>query len=141
MNPIITNQCPTVIIAALLVLAGGIAAAADNGARAGTEGNDLLRVALLDETADAESRSEAVEVGPEEDALAKPIEPPVIDATDRLVPVVPLADAVTTADNAANTLELLGEIVPPGSYRRLAWSGTELFEGVPVSTPVLVVNG
>ncbi|MEX1267183.1 MAG: succinylglutamate desuccinylase/aspartoacylase family protein, partial [Woeseia sp.] len=48
---------------------------------------------------------------------------------------------VTTADNAASTLELLGEIVPPGSYRRLAWSATELFEGVPVSTPVLVVNG
>lgn len=142
MNPIITDQCPTVIIAALLVLAGGIAAAADNGASSGTDGSDLLQVALLDETADAEPRSEAVEVGPEEeDGRAEAIEAPVIDASDRLVPVVPLANAVTTADNAENTLELLGEIVPPGSYRRLAWSATELFEGVPVSTPVLVVNG
>lgn len=140
MNPIITDGCPTVIVATLLVLAGGVAAAADNGAQNGT-GSDLLQVALLDETADTESRSEAVEAIPEQDAREEPIEPPVIDATDRLVPVVPLANAVTTADNAANTLELLGEIVPPGSYRRLAWSATELFEGVPVSTPVLVVNG
>lgn len=139
MNPI-TDRCPTVIIATLLVLAGGIAAAADNGARAATQSSDIVQVALLDETADAESRSEADETGLEE-AQSEPIEAPVIDATDRLVPVVPLANAVTTADNAANTLELLGEIVPPGSYRRLAWSATELFEGVPVSTPVLVVNG
>jgi predicted deacylase len=29
----------------------------------------------------------------------------------------------------------------PGTAHRLAWSATELFEGVPVSTPVLVVNG
>ena len=140
MNPI-TDQCQSVIIAAFLILAGGSAAAADTGTPAGIEGSERLQVALLDETADTESRSEAVDAGPEEDAPAEPIEAPVIDASDRLVPVVPLANAVTTADNAANTLELLGEIVPPGSYRRLAWSATELFEGVPVSTPVLVVNG
>jgi predicted deacylase len=36
---------------------------------------------------------------------------------------------------------MLGEEVPPGSARRLSWIATELFEGVPVSTPVLVVNG
>jgi len=141
MNPIITDQCTTVIITALLALAGGIVAAADNSARAGTQNGDELQVALLDETADSESRSAADEAGIEEDARAEPIEQPVIDASDKLLPVVPLADAVTTADIAANTLELLGEIVPPGSSRRLAWSATELFEGVPVSTPVLVVNG
>lgn len=37
--------------------------------------------------------------------------------------------------------ELLGESIPPGSYRQMAWSGTELFEGLPVDTPVLVVHG
>ena len=38
-------------------------------------------------------------------------------------------------------LELLGTAVMPGTSQRLSWSATELFEGVPVSTPVLVVNG
>jgi len=38
-------------------------------------------------------------------------------------------------------LELLGATVMPGTAQRLSWSATELFEGVPVSTPVLVVNG
>ncbi len=54
---------------------------------------------------------------------------------------VPLADAVTTAEGAAESLWLLGAEVPPGSSARLSWSATELFEGVPVSTPVLVLNG
>jgi predicted deacylase len=54
---------------------------------------------------------------------------------------VPLADAVTTAAGMAAPLRLLGAEVAPGTAARLAWSATELFEGVPVSTPVLVVNG
>ncbi|HKJ20167.1 MAG TPA: succinylglutamate desuccinylase/aspartoacylase family protein, partial [Woeseiaceae bacterium] len=54
---------------------------------------------------------------------------------------VPLADAVTTAEGLAEPLLLLGSEIAPGSSQRLAWSATELFEGVPVSTPVLVVNG
>ena len=57
------------------------------------------------------------------------------------VPVVPLADAVTTVYGLETTLRLLGAEIPPGESRRLSWSATELFEGVPVSTPVLVVNG
>jgi predicted deacylase len=57
------------------------------------------------------------------------------------IPVVPLADAVTTADGIARTLTILGAEIHPGSYQRLSWSATQLFEGVPVSTPVLVVNG
>lgn len=56
---------------------------------------------------------------------------------------VPLADAVTEAEenDAARNLKLLGGEVPSGTYQRLAWSATELFEGIPVSTPVLAVNG
>jgi len=57
------------------------------------------------------------------------------------LPVVPLADAVTTADGIAKTLTILGSEIQPGSSQTLSWSATELFEGVPVSTPVLVVNG
>lgn len=57
------------------------------------------------------------------------------------VPVVPLADAVTTVYGLETTLRLLGAEIPPGESRRLSWAATELFEGVPVSTPVLVING
>ena len=57
------------------------------------------------------------------------------------IPVVALADAVTTADGIASTLTILGTEIHPGSRQRLSWSATELFEGVPISTPVLVVNG
>lgn len=53
----------------------------------------------------------------------------------------PLADAVTDAHGQAKPLHLLGIDVAPGTSQRLEWSATELFEGVPVSTPVLVVNG
>jgi predicted deacylase len=55
--------------------------------------------------------------------------------------VVPLAEAVSTADHSTMPLQLLGGIVMPGTSQRLSWSATELFEGVSVSTPVLVVNG
>lgn len=65
------------------------------------------------------------------------------DATGHIaeIPVVPLAHAVTTADGVAKTLTILGTDIHPGSNQTLAWAATELFEGVPVSTPVLVVNG
>ncbi len=53
----------------------------------------------------------------------------------------PLADAVTDAEGKAEPLKLLGTEIAPGTSQRLSWSATELFEGVPVSTPVLVANG
>ncbi len=57
---------------------------------------------------------------------------------------VSLADAVTVAEakrDKPGSITLLKAHIPPGTYQRLSWSATELFEGVPVSTPVLVVNG
>ncbi len=48
---------------------------------------------------------------------------------------------VITEISTEFTLSLLGADVAPGTAQRLAWSATELFEGVTVSTPVLVVNG
>ncbi len=54
---------------------------------------------------------------------------------------VPLAEAVTSAEGQAESMRLLDTDIAPGTATRLSWSATELFEGVPVSTPVLVVNG
>ena len=56
--------------------------------------------------------------------------------------VSPLAASASVADEAtARTLTMLNADVLPGSYQRLSWSATEMFEDLPVSTPVLVVNG
>lgn len=38
-------------------------------------------------------------------------------------------------------IEILGQKVPPGSYRRLTWSSDSLSAGFSEPTPVLVVNG
>ena len=54
---------------------------------------------------------------------------------------VPLAEAVTEAEGLAEALVLLDSVVAAGTAERLSWSATELFEGVSVSTPVLVING
>ncbi len=81
-------------------------------------------------TGDADSRSSEITAAP---ATADPTAP--------RDPVVPLADAVISADGLAEPLELLGARIEPGTSARLSWSATELFEGVSVSTPVLVVNG
>ncbi len=78
------------------------------------------------------------------DETPDPDEPPlavVADNTPWQPPEIPLADAVERASGDAVMLRLLGKEVPPGSYRRLAWAGTELFEGIPLTSPVLVVNG
>jgi predicted deacylase len=57
-----------------------------------------------------------------DNAIANPRQP--VDSNDDVAP-----------------LELLGTAVMPGTSQRLSWSATELFEGITVSTPVLVVNG
>jgi hypothetical protein len=134
MNRIITDRSLTVILAVALFLPAADSSAA-NETQATTGDRQL---ALLDETADSDTRSGDEEA--DEQPLT-PLAPPLVDASERIEPVVPLANAVTTAENTAQSVMLLGETVPPGTYRRLAWSATELFEGVSVSTPVLVVNG
>jgi len=52
-----------------------------------------------------------------------------------------LAGEVAEDVGDTTPLELLDTKIMPGTAQRLSWSATELFEGVPVSTPVLVVNG
>ncbi len=95
--------------------------------------------AIVDSTGAMESRSAAAESADEPrdpEFSGPPPAPPVAD-----LPAIPLADAVTSAGNVASPITMLGAEVRPGTTERLSWSATELFEGVPVSTPVLVVNG
>jgi predicted deacylase len=94
------------------------------------DGNDSTGI-LQDTTNEGASASDSVA------ASAEPMHDPVADHP----PVIPLADAVTTADGLAGPMNLLDAEIPPGTYQRLSWYATELFEGVPVSSPVLVVNG
>ena len=46
-----------------------------------------------------------------------------------------------TGTRGGQTMELLGETIPPGSTRRLFWSGGQSFDGSSDQTPVLVING
>ena len=84
-----------------------------------------------DRTEDEDSRSSEVTAVVEE----------FVEAVPNHAHDVPLAEAVTSADGIAEPLRMLGTEVPPGTSVRLSWSATELFEGVPVSTPVLAING
>ncbi|MCG8432773.1 MAG: hypothetical protein MJA83_01930, partial [Gammaproteobacteria bacterium] len=97
-------------------LAGEVAVAPDD------TGTDVVE----DTTDDSDSRS----------TYGPPRAPDVAE-----LPAIPLADAVTAAGGVAMPITLLDTKVLPGTAARLSWSATELFEGVPVSTPVLVLNG
>ncbi len=97
----------------------------------GDNGADILE----DTTDDSDSRSSEVAA-----AVEHLVGPPIADVVSD-EPIIPLADAVTAAAGAAVPITVLDTEVMPGTSIRLSWSATELFEGVPVSTPVLVVNG
>ena len=93
-------------------------------------------LSVEDSTLEAEPRSVPVE----EDVAVVEMPGEEIPSNDD----VALADAVTVAaesDELSGSIQLLKAHIPPGTYQRLSWSATQLFEGVPVSTPVIVVNG
>lgn len=110
-----------------LLLLCSPAFASESAAERSDNGTDLLQ----DSTDEDDVRSGGTAPAAEE----------MVEAVPAHTSDVPLADAVTTAAGNAAPLRLLGQEVLPGTSARLAWSATELFEGVPVSTPVLVVNG
>lgn len=112
-----------------LALCAGSTEAGEVSVDPGDNGADVIE----DTTEDTDSRSSEVAVAVED----------LVDPAPSLaeLPAIPLADAVTAAGGAASTVTILGTGVEPGTAHRLSWSATELFEGVPVSTPVLVVNG
>ena len=111
----------------LLLLGPGALLAGEVAVDPSDNGADIRE----DTTEDSDSRSSEVAVAVED----------MVAPDYSHVPTIPLADAVAAADGIAEPLDLLGATVPPGMARRISWSATELFEGVPVSTPVLVVNG
>jgi predicted deacylase len=118
------NPFPALLI---LCLAAGIATAGeavpDAGAAAVQE----------NETAAAGPRSGESERTPDAGAVA---------GTQADAPADEVAEDEANADEEVpGTLRILGSEVPPGATARLNWAATELFEGVPVSTPVLVING
>ncbi|NNC77774.1 MAG: succinylglutamate desuccinylase/aspartoacylase family protein [Woeseiaceae bacterium] len=135
------------LLAAGLILAGEVA---DDEAEAGG-----LPFGDAAEDADAPVDSSAEDADAPVDSGGEDTEVPVSDNADGesavdgvfeaaespAEPAVPLAEAVTTAEGTAQPLRLLGEEVLPGTTARLTWTATELFEGVSVSTPVLVING
>jgi predicted deacylase len=115
------------LVGLILLLAAGWALAGETAGEPADSGTDLID----DTTEDVDSRSSEVAAVAEQFVEA--------DADAGLD--VPLAEAVVTAGPIAEPLQLLGTEVAPGQSQRLNWTATELFEGVPVSTPVLVVNG
>lgn len=86
---------------------------------------------LQDSTLDIDSRSSETSAAAEN----------LLEPTPAREYMGPLANAVTDARGLAEPLYILETEIAPGTSQRLSWSATELFEGVPVSTPVLVANG
>ena len=115
------------LAAAHLVFAPNLASAGETSVEPSGNGVDLLQ----DTTGAEDARSSETSAAAEE----------LVDAVPAHEHDVPLADAVLTAEGKAEPLLLLDTEILPGTAQRLAWAATELFEGVPVSTPVLVVNG
>jgi len=115
------------LVATCLFFISSLAPAGETSLEPSGNGVDLLQ----DTTGEEDARSSETSAAAEE----------LVDAVPAHAHDVPLADAVMTADGQAVPLLLLDTEIPPGSAQRLSWAATELFEGVPVSTPVLVVNG
>ncbi|MEZ5562968.1 MAG: succinylglutamate desuccinylase/aspartoacylase family protein [Gammaproteobacteria bacterium] len=61
--------------------------------------------------------------------------PPATQAQDQR------AADVQVGMRGGQPIDLLGETIPPGSMRRLLWSGGQSFDGSSDQTPVLVING
>ncbi|MBT8090562.1 MAG: succinylglutamate desuccinylase/aspartoacylase family protein [Gammaproteobacteria bacterium] len=126
-----SDTCPGIcqFLAGLMLLLPATTVLAGEAAIEPTDnGTDVLQ----DTTVDADSRSSETSAEAEK----------LVEAVPAHEHLVPLADAVTTAEESqAAPLQLLGKDIMPGTAHRLSWSATELFEGVPVSTPVLAVNG
>ncbi len=105
---------------------------------AGASAGEVESEPTIDDAAVLQNSTEPDDPGSDS---AYPLPEPIVDPVADHPPVIPLADAVTTAGGLAESLMILNAEVAPGTYQRLSWSATELFEGVPVDSPVLVVNG
>jgi hypothetical protein len=115
------------LLAFLVILPLGTIQAGEAAVDPTGNGIDILQ----DSTVDMDSRSSETSAAAEELIVPGPTREYA----------GPLANAVDDAIGKAEPLQILGAEIAPGSSQRLSWSATELFEGVPVSTPVLVLNG
>lgn len=115
------------LLLAWLALAAVPGRASENGIAPSDSGTDVREDTVDDDDSSAGEVTAAAEG--------------MVDTVPVHTAEVPLADAVASAGELAKPLEVLGTTVLPGTAHRLSWSATELFEGVPVSTPVLVING
>ena len=116
----------TAVCIATALLPFALAKAGEVAVDPSDDGTDILE----DTTFDQDSRSSEVAAAAEHF-----IEPPPSQEM-----TVPLAEAVAAAVGLPEPLVFLGNEIMPATAERLSWSATELFEGVPVSTPVLVVS-
>ncbi len=116
-----------IVVLAATWLSCPTASAGEDSVDPGGNGTDILE----DTTNDIDSRSNEVAA-----AVERMIDPVTLHKHGR-----PLAEAVDAAAGLPDSLVFLGNEIMPATSQRLSWSATELFEGVPVSTPVLVVNG
>ena len=126
-NTDILSRALPILAGLVLLLPVGPTLAGEPSIEPTDKGTDVMQ----DTTVDTDGSS------PETVAVAEEL----VEAVPAHKHDVPLADAVTTAEGQATPLSLLDTEIMPGTAHRLAWSATELFEGVPVSTPVLVING
>ena len=118
---------PFVLAAWLIAGSPGLVLAGEQSVERSDGGADLVQ----DTTDEGDARSSETSAAAEE----------LVDAMPEHDHDVPLADVVDAAEGQAEPLQLLDAQLEPGSAARLSWSATQLFEGVPVSTPVLAVNG
>jgi predicted deacylase len=120
------------VFLAVLVSAGLL-----NVAHAGELPDEPLDIgSAVNEDTTAEAEDDALT-----DNASVPVDPLLDVPADEDDGAIALADAVAEAPQEARPIWLLGKKVLPGATAQLSWSATELFDGVPVSTPVLVVNG
>ena len=133
-----TTSTHLTLLAALLV--SGMALANESGLDAASESLDVAELPI--EAAAPEATVPEAPAEASDTAFAEALLPPVdVPLQPLQVPVVPLANAVAVASGVPESMTILGEKIVPGESRRLSWTATQLFEGVPVTTPVLVVNG
>lgn len=84
------------------------------------------------------SYADEAAVDPSDDSIDVPQDSTLyVDSRSGEIP----AEAEKLGDSIPGSLYLLDTEIPPGTRQRLSWSATELFDGVPASTPVLVING
>ncbi len=127
-HPLINNRRLLVFFAAILL--SPYATHAEDAGQNELANEVPIAKRIAPDAAESEQTPPPGQPLPMESASARPLAMP--DATEGVSAELPPARA---------PIEILGATVQPGTSARLSWSVTQLFEGVPVTTPVLVIHG